>query len=273
MVNGEFVLSVLYILNVIKNTANRKFAALFFAVMISIFSVVVSGCIFSDSGGPETKPSITSLSISDGEFITSRDVIIYWKGNSRTALYQYTLDNITSEVTADTTVTLTDLEETDHTFILQAFDETQTIKSEPDSITFTVNAITGPGIVFSPRKISTEPSVTIILENVNRLMAAHIELISENKSVLFGIFTENESLVENGEIISLSNAATSERFTIDIAFAGKTEGLSGSLPIGTLSITSLREGIVSVDSTATIFRDINNEALIINGLDFVRVVK
>ncbi len=273
MVSGEQVLNII---NVMKNTTSRKLGALFSAVMISVFSVVVSSCILSDSssgGGGESKPSITSLSIYDGEFIASRDVVIYWEGNSSTALYQYTFDNITSEITADTTVTLTDLEETEHTFILQAFDETQTTKSEPDSVTFTVNAITGPGIVFSPRKITTEPSITIILEDVNRLMAAHIEIISGNSSVLFGVFTENESLVENGQIISFSNSSTSRRFIIDIAFAGETEGLSGSFNIGTLSVTPLREGTITVDSITTEFRDVNNGAIVINDLDFVRVVK
>jgi len=241
---------------------------------------VMHGCILSsgkDGGNGEEKPvdpAVKLLNIVDGQVVPARDVIIRWQGNKEASLYQYTFDSVTYDITPDTLVTMTDLDESAHTFIIQALNESQTKSSTPDSVTFTVDAIRGPGIVFSPRKITTESSVSIYLEDVNKLMAAHIELFCENRCVLFGEFTKNESLVGDGEVIVFGNNYSSQQFILDISFPGETGGLSGSmLKIGTLSFTSLRTGTITVTSSTVKFRDIGNKAIDINDLDFVRVVR
>ena len=77
-----------------------------------------------------------------------------------------------------------------------------------------------------------------------------------------------------GEIITLIDSTRPDRFIIDIAFAGRTEGLSGSsLNIGTLTVNPQRIGNIIVDSSATVFRNTVNETITINELDFVSVIK
>jgi hypothetical protein len=105
-------------------------------------------------------------------------------------------------------------------------------------------------------------------------MAAHIEIIARNRCVQFGSFIPNDMLVYDGKVISVVDKSKSERFIIDIGFAGETNGLSGSsINIGAFTANPLREGTVEIDSLRTIFRTIHNETVIKNGLDFVRVIK
>ena len=252
---------------------NRSHTCLLIIVAICICMFFASSCIFSYKE-PVKKPEITFVSISDGEIITTRDVTIFWEGNTDAAYYQYIIDTVESDIISDNSVTLTDLDEKDHLFILKAFDDSLEVKSTPLLIYFTIDALQGPGILLSPRRISESSVINISLVEINHIMAAHIEFVCENRCVAFEEFTPNMSLVNNGEMITLIDSTSPDRFIIDIAFAGRTEGLSGSsLNIGTLTVNPQRIGNIIVDSSGTVFRNTVNETITINELDFVSVIK
>ncbi|MCE5249501.1 hypothetical protein LLG96_04695 [bacterium] len=236
--------------------------------------LMLSGCIFSYQEKIPSKPSIKTVSVVNGEIFTVRDITVSWEGNDTAVFFQYTIDADTSGVLTETSVTLTDLDESEHVFVLTALNDSLTISSIPVTRRFTVDAVQGPGIVFSPRKIEHESTVTIYLADVSEIMAVHLELIPRNKCVLFGSFVPNEALTLDGDVISIYDSGKNERIIIDIGFAGETRGISGSLiNIGTLTVNPLREGTVEVDSLKTLFRTISNETVSKNGLDFMRVIQ
>ena len=85
-----------------------------------VLSVVVfgGGCIFSDGdsdgngdNGEPDSPSIVTVSMFDGQIVTARDITVSWEGNEDAVYYRYVLDGEMSEVMADSTVTVTDMEE------------------------------------------------------------------------------------------------------------------------------------------------------------------
>ena len=252
---------------------HRRHLCMSIMAVVCLCMIILSGCIFSYKE-PSKNPEITFLSISDGEVITTREVTIFWEGNAHAAYYQYILDNIESEIISDNSVTLTDLDETEHLFIIKALNDSLDIKSTPLLVNFTVDDLQGPGIALSPRRINENATLTIELIGISRLMAAHIEFVGENRCVTFGEFTPNASLADTGELISFVDPDSPGRFIIDIAFAGSTGGVSGSsLTLGTLTVFPQRIGNIVLDSIATIFRDTVNEAITINELDYVSVVQ
>lgn len=251
----------------------HRHICLLIVLAVCLCIMTASGCIFSYTE-PSKNPAITFLSISDGEVITTRDVTISWEGNAHAAYYQYIIDNVESEILSDNSVTLTDLDETEHLFIIKAFNDSLDLKSTPLLVNFTVDDLQGPGIALSPRRINESATLTIELIGISRLMAAHIEFVGENRCVTFGEFTPNTSLADTGVLISFVDPDSPGRFIIDIAFAGSTDGVSGSsLTLGTLTVIPQRTGNIIIDSSATIFRDTVNETITINELDYVSVVQ
>ena len=103
-------------------------------------------------------------------------------------------------------------------------------------------------------------------------MAVHIELLRSNLCVTFGDFITQTLPAGTGEMIVLTDNSDQDRYIIDIAFAGVTDGISGSsFDLGTLYITPQRAGSITIDSSTTIFRNTANETITLNDLDFVRV--
>ena len=138
-------------MNYIKHihTAKNRVYTTMYPGIIFLCMFMLSGCLFSYKE-PSKNPSVSYISISNKEVITTRDLTITWEGNSYAYFYQYTIDNIESEITENNSVTLTDLDDGAHLFILRAYDETLELKSSSKLINFTVNAVTGPGNIVIP---------------------------------------------------------------------------------------------------------------------------
>ena len=252
-------------------TTERKIS--FYILILSVLFMFFSGCIFSlDSKKKEKKPEIISVNISDGEIVNTRDITITWRGNEIAKFYQYTVDGVIFDWTESTYVELTDLDEAPHIFTLQA--QKDSVFSPITTINFTIDAIQGPGIVFSPRKISGISYVTLTLEDVTDLMAAHIEIVCVGISARIIEFTQNDTMLESGQIIAFSNDREHPRYIIDIGFGGVPEGISGTFDIGNILVNPMKNtGTIIIDVEKTEFRDNNNNTIAINGLDMVRIEK
>ena len=247
-------------------------------LLLFILIVFSSGCIFSSADKEKDKekdditPQINSLDLSEGAIVLTRDLIITWEGNKTAELYQYALDGVTYDWTESTYVELTDLDETEHIFTLQA--RKDSVFSSLYTRNFIVDAIQGPGIVFSPRKISSISNVAVGLEDVSGLMVAHIEIICDDNCANIMDFMMNNENIENGRIISFSDKNDKTRLIIDVGIAGAPQGFYGSIDIGSFLVNPLKNsGKIIVDSDKTEFRDINNNTISINGYDMVRIVK
>ncbi|MFC1528879.1 hypothetical protein ACFL5B_03120 [Candidatus Latescibacterota bacterium] len=241
---------------------------------ILLFSIIamLSGCIFSSESKKKKNPEILKVSISDGVIITSRDLTITWQGNEYARLYQYTIDEEVSEWSDTTSVEITDLDEAEHIFTLQA--RKDSVFSSLTTIHFTVDAITGPGIILSPRKIKEASLVTLSLENVDSLMAAHIEIVCEDRAAAISGFVLSEFTGEEGSMVYFTDNKIISRLILDIGFTGVKEGVSGRITIGSFLVTPLRStGEVTINSEKTEFRNIHNSPIELNGLDMVRIGK
>jgi hypothetical protein len=239
---------------------------------ILLFSIiaVLSGCIFSSEKEKKKNPGILKVSISDGQTITSRDLTITWQGNEYARLYQYTIDEQVSEWSDTTSVEITDLDESDHIFTLQA--RKDSVFSSLTTIHFTVDAITGPGIILSPRKISDTSYVTLSIENVDSLMAAHIEIVCDNLTATISGFVLSEFTGEEGSMVYFEDNRLLSRLILDIGFVSVKEGVSGRIDIGSFLVTPLQNtGEITIDSEKTEFRDIHNSPIELNELDMVRI--
>lgn len=232
-----------------------------------------------------TVPEIDDISLTDGAVFVTRDVEIEWMGihhhltdghwiRSTDLMYHYQLDNSPWVITDDTSVTLTNLSEGFHTLFLKAQYGTE-MPGLPIVRTFTIDTIKGPGIVFSPRKVTDKSEIVINFEDVALIMSAHIEIVCENGCASLDSFTKKEITGAEGEYIAISDITNPSRLIVDIAFAGYTGGINGSPEFGVLSVLPVQSGKISVDYSKTRFRDINNTDITIDpgSFDWVNVEK
>ncbi len=215
-----------------------------------------------------TVPEIEYISLSDGDIFYTRDVTIEWEGmhHHRTDThwrisdnlnYYYKIDNSPWEKTQDTQITLTELTEGLHTFYINAEYEEEAPGLTINKI-FIVDAIKGPGIVFSPRKVTSNSVIVIGFEDVQTIMSAHIEIVCESGCANLNNFIKKESLEDSGGYITLSNDDDPERLVIDIAFTGYTDGINGSPVLGSFIVNPLHSGKISVDFEKTRFKNTEN---------------
>ena len=240
--------------------------------LLIILAAVISGCIFSSSDKNGKKPAIISLNIKDGQIINTRDLLITWEENEQFEFYQYSLDGTMYDWTESTYVYFTDLNENGHIFTIQALKDS--VFSSLKTINFTIDAIQGPGIVLTPRKISGDTAIVIRIEDVTGLMAAHVEIVCNDECASITGFVRSAVNIENGQVVVLSNYSDQSRFILDIGFGGATEGMSGSFDIGYVFASPVKEtGMIIIDDEKTEFRDFNNNTVELNGLDMVRIEK
>ncbi|MHB9030136.1 MAG: hypothetical protein ACYC9O_15325 [Candidatus Latescibacterota bacterium] len=245
------------------------FAPLFLAAL-------VAGCIFSsdDTGGKEEPPppgipEVTWVSISDGQVVKSRNITVSWKGNEHARRFRYTLDSISSAWFDSAFCVLSDLAEGAHTFAVQAANDSLT--GEPLTVRFTVDAGSGPGIRFSPGTVANTAYVSLFLEEMSGIMAAHIEIACVDSSARLKEFAAGAGVTGNG-IVVFADARDPYRLILDIGFPGKSGGFSGSLELGSFVISPAKtEGTVAVDPQKTVFRDTSNRSVTIERFEALRV--
>jgi hypothetical protein len=210
------------------------------------------------------------MSISDGQTFNSRDLTISWQGTEVVKNYQISLDGEIPSVLSAATVSFADLEEGAHTFTIKPFTDYK--DGETKTVDFIIDSITGPGIVLSPRKITSDSVITLTLENVSNFMGAHIEIKTSGLSATLGKFDIADNAKNNSGFIAYSDTGILSDLVIDIGCL-KDKGFTGSIVLGSFSAKVHNSGDIAIQSSATYFRDLGNSNIALNGLDFVRVVK
>ena len=146
------------------------------------------------------------------------------------------------------------------------------VVGKPDSITVTINYVEEPGIVFSPRRITSTTEISLFLEEVENFMGAHIEILGTDDCVDFGAFTLSDDAENEYQMIFYENSEDTSRLILDMGCL-KEDGFSGSIIVGSFSVNLKAGGEIHIDSGKTFFRNLYNTDIALNGLDFVRVVK
>jgi hypothetical protein len=193
-------------------------------------------------------------------------VTITWAGTQDVASFSYNLDGTGwSPFTSATSITLTDLDEGAHTFSVRAEHKSGGIESSPPSISFNVHAVTGPAIMFSPRKIEVavgpEFTYSVQAEYINtNLLAAKISLQVQPNALQVDSVSAGAFVGQNGEtpILFYAVNATNDTVTIDVAAAGGAiSGENGSGALAILYCHAKAAGLTMINFVAaqTAYRD------------------
>jgi hypothetical protein len=209
-----------------------------------------------------------------------------YSGNEGAALFQYRLnDEDWSSWSEATSVTFTYLDERTYTFeVRAAYDPGDTqptqIDPSPASVTFTVDAVGGPSLRFSPPYHEADRGTVFMLE----LVAEEVSDLMAVKAVLRfdpAVLTAIE--VAKGSFLASTGGQQALYYTVH-QYAGEIEinigtaagsppGVAGS---GTIAVLSFRGNIrdeldISFDAAGTGLRDSANQVITINRLVGARV--
>jgi len=220
----------------------------------------------------------------NGSTITTSTVTITYESNAD--LFQTRLNTGTwSTWSSDTSTTLTYLDEAQYSFdVRSAYEpgegEPTVIDETPASVTFTVDAVSGPSLRFSPsfREINqgSEFVLELIAEEVSDLMAVRAT-VQFDPDVLTTID------VTKGSFFTSTGGSQALYYTIDDVngvleidigtAAGSPAGVTGSGTIATLTFRGDTQNEIDVtfDLSATAFRDSNNQPITISNLVGARV--
>jgi hypothetical protein len=236
--------------------------------------IVTAGCIIGPDDDDEKKPKVPkvlTVSISDGDVIATRDVAVSWTGNTVAEQYRYTLDTVQSAWIDTTAALLSDLDEGVHELTIVA--RSDTLVSDPLTVSFEIDAIQGPGVLLSPRKVTGISYVDVYIEDAESLMAARIVIGDGGQEATFMNFIPDGS-VEGGTAVVFSDMSQRGKLIIDIGFGGLPGGAAGRINVGRFILRPLIPGgEVSVDPASTVFRGIDNLPIEIKGLDMVRLAQ
>ena len=155
------------------------------------------------SGSPET--------LIQNYFLDKSTISLSWEGNEFASDFSYRLepldyakivgiDTAWSEWSIDTSVTLTYLDEGNYIFYVKSRFNIETEQAAPVSISFTVDAISGPALRMYPlyQAVSSGSSCDIYLyvEDVENLVGMELD-ISYNTAVISGIEIAKGDLLAN----------------------------------------------------------------------------
>lgn len=149
------------------------------------------------------EPTIAFASeLSDGDIISTETLSIAWEGNQLVTEYRYKLDSFSwTDWFEDASVTLDYLDEGEHTISIQSrylSGDTSAIAS----LSFVVDAVGGPALMFYPRRqITTQGSTVtfqVMAEEVSALMAAEIHLEFDPSKIEIVSVTQG-TLFQNGQ--------------------------------------------------------------------------
>ena len=214
-----------------------------------------------------TGPNNTTLAVDS--------VTITWRGSPNVELFSYNVDGTGwSAFSSAKSILLTDLDEGAHTFSVRAQHASGSIESTPQSISFNVSAVTGPAIMFFPRKknvaVGSAFSYSVQAEKVStNLLAAKISLQVQPNLLQVDSVTAGDFVRQNGEtaILFWGINTTKDTVTINVAAAGGAiSGVSGSGALANLYCHAKGSGLTMINFVAaqTAYRDTVGNAIPLN---------
>ena len=220
-----------------------------------------------DPDNPDYIPPIVSFVTgpNPGETIYAENTVITFSGNESSMLYRSQLDSSGwSGWISSQSITLDYLDEGDHIFYLQG-QYTTGDTSYAISVPFSVDAVSGPAIMFFPRKTIANQGETvqlkIIAEEVYSLagLEANIEYDPGKLTILE--VASGEIFTETGDpIFFFEDKKEIGLLTLTSAVWGNTEpAFTGTQVIATLDIRVEQVGNLAINFSGNeVFRDQDN---------------
>jgi len=230
-----------------------------------------------EDGGEYIPPTISLMDISDGDTLYSESIEFIWEGNELVAEFRYKLDSfVWTDWNESTSAILSYLDEGDHQLSVQSrYLNGDT--SDVASVSFVVDAVGGPALMFYPRRHFAQSGETvtfqIIAEEVTNLMMSEIHLeydptMLEIMSISQGSFFQNgQNSIFLYEVNTGAGAVQINTTLLD----GDAPSVSGTGDLAELQVKLLQSGsaIVSFNGSDAFIDPGNNDIAIlekINGL-------
>ena len=217
-------------------------------------------------------PTVTFISsIAEGDTIHVSDISFDWQGSELVAEYRTKLDdNDWLEWNDALTIEIQYLDEGDHNFSLQgrySTGDTSLIVTK----NFVVDAVTGPALVFFPRrKIAAQGSnVTfqILAEEVYNVAAAEFRFTFDPSSLQINSITAGSAFGLLGEVIFITNIDNSDGSAIisTAVFGDGYPTLSGTGDIALIDVQIIKDGEHTIEFDGSeVFRDHENNSINVN---------
>ena len=230
-----------------------------------------------EEGGDYIAPIIGLLDIVDGDILYSESIEFTWEGNELVTEYRYKYDSFDwTEWSESTSAILSYLDEGDHQLAVQSrYLNGDT--SDVASVSFVVDAVAGPALMFYPRRHFAQAGETvtfqILAEEVTNLMMSEIHLeydpaMLEIMSVSQGGFFQNgQNSIFLYEISTEAGAVQINTTLLD----GDAPAVSGTGDLAEIQVKLLQAGsaTLSFNGSDAFIGPENNDITIlekINGL-------
>ena len=230
-----------------------------------------------EEGGDYIAPICSLLDIVDGDILYSEAVEFTWEGNELVTEYRYKYDSFDwTEWSESTSAALSYLDEGDHQLSVQSRYVTGDT-SAIASVSFVVDAVGGPALMFYPRRHFAQQGETvtfqILAEEVTNLMMSEIHL-EYDPAMLEIISVSQGSFFQNGENSIFIYEINTEAGAVQInttLLDGDSPAVSGTGDLAEIQVKLLQAGSATVSfngSDAFIGPENNDIAILekINGL-------
>ena len=183
-----------------------------------------------DYEAPETTITTETL---EGTTITTSSVDISWTGNESVTQYSFKLDSRDWSIWVHhSSVTLRYLDEGPHTFSVKSRYASMEEDETPANISFTVNAVTGPALMFYPRRTFTvQDSVVtlqILAEEVENLMLATISISFIDSLIDIESVSQGSFFTGTGESVFIDEMTTGSLTIYTMLLGGDSPSVSGT---------------------------------------------
>ena len=213
-------------------------------VLISCDEIPVEPTNPLDPNNPDyVAPQVNILNPSDNVIINTPSITFNWEGNRQEMLYRYAFNADWSEWDDLTSIQIDYIDEGAHTFAVQSKYTTEDTSSV-SSISFEVDAVDGPALLFRPRsqtvKIGTKISFSMLAEEVDSLTAASVILKYNPQQLTIdsvkkgSIFEGATNMIFHHNINPLSGEIT----IMTALLGGQTPFISGTGSLAEIEITA-----------------------------------
>ena len=214
----------------------------------------------SPNADPETTITVTDL---DGSTLATSTVTIGFEGNDLVIEYSYNFDSSGySDWSSSTSVTLDYMDEGLHTFSVKGRYASGDEDETPATVSFTVDAIHGPALIFYPRRhiISSGSTATFQIKayEVENLMLATINIAYDNTLIEIESVSQGDMFAGSGESVFIDEMATSSLTIYTMLLGGDNPSVSGTGVLAEITVKgkALGSATLSLDGTQ-VFK--NNE--------------
>lgn len=200
---------------------------------------------------PETTITVTDL---DGSTLATSTVTISFEGNDLVIEYSYNLDNSGySDWSSSTSVTLTYLDEGLHTFSVKGRYASGDEDETPATVSFTVDAVQGPALIFYPRRhiISSGSTATFQIKahEVENLMMATINIAYDSTLIEILSVNQGDMFIGSGESVFIDEKSTNSLSIYTMLLGGDSPSVSGTGVLAEITVKSMGTSTLSLDGT------------------------